>query len=304
MKKNTFTVSVVIPNWNGIALLEKNLPAVLKAAQNKMNSIVEVILVDDGSTDDSVRFLRKNFHNKIRLFKHTKNRGFSAACNMGARMAKGDLVCLLNSDVIPNSNFLVTVGSMFADSTIFAVGLHEKNYGPATGDFKGGIFTHKNAGVKKNQTVSLWASGGSAVFRKTTWKKLKGFDETLFTPFYWEDVDLSYRAWKRGYKVMWDPAALVEHKHESSINTNNFTKKYMDIIKERNELLFIWKNITSQILFKKHVRYLFSRTISHPGYLRVIAAAWKKRDIVKKLRAIEQKETTVSDEAVFSKFRI
>lgn len=301
---NPKNVSIVIPNWNGKNLLEKNLPAVLAAAQYKRNNILEVIIVDDGSTDDSVKFLTKNFKRQIRLFQHTKNRGFSSACNMGVRMAKGKIVCLLNTDVIPEKNFLVKAVEHFSDKQVFAVGLHEYGAGPATASFKGGIFSHKNFGEIEDNRVSMWASGGSALFRRKTWMELKGFTEELFAPFYWEDVDLSYRAWKRGYKILWDHTAYVTHKHESVINVTNFQKKYMNIVKERNELLFIWRNITSQTLIRKHIQGLITRVIAHPGYLKIILEAWKRKKLINKLRKVESRESTVSDEAVFAKFTV
>ncbi len=91
MSKDLF-VSIVIPNWNGRALLEKNLPSILLAKKNKKNRILEIIIVDDGSTDDSVPFLKKEYATSIRLIKHTKNRGFASAVNNGVRMAKGAYV--------------------------------------------------------------------------------------------------------------------------------------------------------------------------------------------------------------------
>ena len=143
---------------------------------------------------------------------------------------------------------------------------------------------------------------GSCVFSKRIWKLLKGFDGQLLSPFYWEDVDLGYRAQKRGYKLLWDPDAKVEHKHESVINASNFKRNYMNLIKERNELLVIWKNITSKNLIKRHRGALFNRLKSHPGYIKVVLAALMKWNIVVAKRKKEREEATVSDEAVFAKF--
>src|SRR5260221_14400322 len=108
-------VSIVIPNFNGRELLEKNLPEILKAKQNKKNNICEIIIVDDGSTDDSVKYLKEKWPRKIRLIVHKKNRGFATSINTGVRMAKSELVCLLNSDVIPSNDFLVTMNEDFGD---------------------------------------------------------------------------------------------------------------------------------------------------------------------------------------------
>ena len=295
-------VSVVIPNWNGRHLLEKNLPFILSAAKNPKNSILEIIVVDDFSSDDSVKFLQKHFFGEIRLIKQTSNRGFSYSVNHGVRMAKGELVCLLNTDVSPSENFLVSALSYFKDKKVFAVGLHEKGGSWATASFKNGYIDHAPGKVSHEPKQTFWVSGGSGVFRRSVWMKLKGLDEELLSPFYWEDLDLGYRAHKRGYSLIWDPDAKVLHEHESVINKNSFQIKYLNQIKQRNEILVIWKNVTSKRLFRKHLRSLLMRALRHPGYFRIIYLAWKKRELAFKKRKIETKQSKVSDEAVFAKF--
>jgi len=294
-------ISIVIPVWNGAEFLRKNTSALLDAKNNKKNNITEIIMVDDSSSDDSVEFISQ-YDGQIRLIKHTKNRGFAATVNRGVSYAKGSLICLLNQDIIVSKNFLEKITTHFEDNKVFAVGLHEMGYGPAIGYFSDGFFQHKNQGEKNEVTQSMWASGGSAVFRKKIWKKLKGLDEVLFSPFYWEDVDISYRAYKRGFKVLWEPDSHVVHKHESSINKDNFKLRKINFIKERNYLLFNWKNITSKKLFAEHKYYLIKRIFSHPGYLRVVLAALKRYQDVKRLRKRELRYSKVSDEAIYASF--
>jgi GT2 family glycosyltransferase len=258
-------------------------------------------VVDDGSTDNSLDLLEEKFSEDIKIVQHSVNRGFSAAVNTGVRFAKGTHVCLLNTDVFPSPDFLVETAKYLADPLVFGVTLHELGHGPALGEFNG-YLSHRG-GVESDHVVeTLWISGGSGVFSKRIWKKLKGMDEKLLSPFYWEDVDLGYRAQKRGYKLLWDPEALVVHAHESVINLSNFKKQYLNIIKERNELLFIWKNITSKRLFRKHQTALFNRLKRHPGYIKVIIATLPKLSLVRKRREREKNESTVSDEAIFSRF--
>lgn len=295
-------VSVVIPNWNGRALLEKNLPKVLEAKDNKKNKISEVIIVDDGSTDDSVHFLKKEFGKSIRLIRLSENRGFGSAVNMGVRMSNGNLICLLNTDVIPSANFLEKALPHFKKKEVFGISLHEKGFGNAIGIFKNGFVEHKGGTEGDNVKESFWVSGGSGIFRRDVWMKLKGFDEALYNPFYWEDVDICYRAQKRGYICLWEPESNVVHKHESVINPTYFRTRYLNLIKERNHLLFVWKNITSPILFKKHLRALAGRLLRHPGYARIVFAALKKRKVLQKRRENEEKRATVSDETVFARF--
>jgi len=300
MDKN-YKVSIIIPNYNGRELLEKNLPQVLEACDNSNNHIIEVIIVDDASFDDSVSYLKKNFSSKVGVIKHTKNRGFSYSVNTGVRMAKGDLVVLLNTDVIPEKNFLESVLNHFNDGKVFAVSFRERGYSWAKGYFKDGFIVHEQGKESKETHDTFWVSGGSGIFRRKYWMKLNGMDEKLLSPFYWEDIDLSYRAAKRGLKLLWEPKSIVDHKHESTIS--KLTKSYVQRIRERNELLFIWKNLTSANLFKKHMRGLFLRVAKHPGYMRIVLMALTKLKLVINKRKKEIKETIISDEALFAKFQ-
>lgn len=295
--------SIIIPCWNSLELLKKNLKFVMEAKENKNNKIIEIIVVDDASNDDSVNFLETKYGKDIKLIKLTNNRGFSGTVNMGVRSAKGDLVCLLNTDVSPSINFLEAIYNHFENEKMFGVSLHEKGYGGAIAKFTNGFFDHRGLPEKEEAYRSFWVSGGSGVFRKKIWKELQGLDEALFSPFYWEDLDICYRAMKRGYVCMWEPKSMVLHNHESVINTDNFNKKYLQIIRERNELLFIWKNITSKRLFRKHIKALTRKVMSHPGYLRVVRAAILEYENVKRLRTKEISESTVSDEAIFAVFQ-
>lgn len=292
-------ISIVIPNWNGKELLEKNLPYVIKVLENKKNKVSEIIIVDDASDDESVKFLKNNFHD-VKIVVHKVNRGFASAVNTGARTAKGTLVCLLNSDVLPTENCLETINEDFDDPKVFAVSLHEKGYGPASGRFADGFIGHKGLPEYSRVSDSFWASGGSAVFRRSVWMELKGMDDDLLSPFYWEDIDLCYRAQKRGYKVLWDPRCLVQHNHESTVK--KLDQGWVSRIRERNQLLFMWKNITSRNLLKKHRKFLLKRILRHPGYLRIVLMAFTKWKKVKELRKVEMKESIVSDEAIFGKF--
>ncbi len=293
-------ISIVIPNFNGKSLLEKNLQSVLIAKKNKKNKIKEVIIVDDASSDDSVDYLKRNFKDEIKLVVHKVNRGFASSVNTGARTAKGSLICLLNTDVIPSENFLETMDEDFKDEQIFAVSLHEKGYGYAFGKFKDGYIVHGGIPESKKTENTFWASGGSGVFRRDIWMDLKGMDEAVLSPFYWEDIDLSYRAQKRGYRVLWDPRANVVHEHEATMKRLDQT--YVNRIRERNQLLFIWKNLTSSNLMKKHAIAVFKRVLRHPGYLRIVLMARKRFKEVMEARNTEMKETRVSDEAVFGRF--
>jgi GT2 family glycosyltransferase len=294
-----FKVSVVMPNLNCEKLLEKNLPKLIAAKDYAQNGIIEIIVVDDGSWDGSVSFLKKNYPN-IRLIKHTTNRGFSAAVNTGVRAAKGDYIFLINTDVVPSTSCLIKVLPIFNDETVFAVSLHEKGFGYAKGTYVDGYIQLAMGEEGNKRHSSFYVSGGSGVFRRNIWVELGGMDERLFSPFYWEDIDLCYRAAKRGYKLLWEPEAIVEHNHESTIS--RFPKDYVARVRERNQLLMLWKNITSPNLTKKHVVGLIVRTVKHPGYIRIVLMALGRIGITIQKRKKEKKESKVSDEVIFSRY--
>lgn len=292
--------SIIIPWFNTAGLVNKNLPAVLAAAKNSENDIIEVIVVDDGSKDKSVDEIKKNFP-EIKLIRHKINRGFPAAVNTGVRAAKGQLICLLNSDVIPERNFLKNVLSDFENRRIFAVSLNEKGqYGWARGYFEGGFIKHEPGGKSDISHRTFWVSGGSGVFRRETWITLGGMDEKLYSPYYWEDLDICYRAMKRGYELLWEPMALVGHEHETTIK--KLSSRYVQSIQERNQLLFMWKDITSGQLTRKHVVGLMRRLVSHPGYIKIVFMALTKIGLVLRRRFRETKESKVSDEAILARF--
>lgn len=298
LNKN-YKASIIIPSYNTEDLLKKNLPIVLKTFKNSKNKILEVILVDDASPDNSVKVVKELFP-EIKVIRHKVNRGFSSSVNTGARTAKGELLVLLNTDVLPERDFLVKVLPHFMQRRVFAVSLNEKGFSWAKSEFVDGFIGHKPGKKTKEAHDTFWVSGGSGVFRRDYWMKLKGMDEAVLSPFYWEDLDLCYRALKRGYQLVWEPQGKVIHEHESTIG--RLSKRKVQRIRERNQLLFIWKNLTSPLLFRKHLIGLGRRTLTHPGYLRIVLMALGRIKKVMKARKKEKKECRVSDEAILAKY--
>jgi len=208
---------------------------------------------------------------------------------------------LLNNDVAPSYDFLLASLKHFEDDKVFAVSMHEKNYGYAKGSFSGGYIELAMGEEAETAHSSFYVSGGSGIFRRSIWMELGGMDEKLLSPFYWEDIDLCYRASKRGYINLWEPESHVVHNHESTMS--NFSKKYIQRIRERNQLLVIWKNIASPTFMRNHILGLLRRVIKHPGYVRIIVLALLKLGIALKERRREAKTSNLSDEAVFMRYR-
>jgi len=235
-----FKVSVVIPNYNGWHLLKKNLPAVLAAKP------MEVVVVDDASTDGSVKFL-KNEYPQVKIVRHRKNQRFAMACNSGVRAAQEKVVVLLNNDVVPEAGFLKPLLEHFKEASVFAVGCREREVqdgrvfyvGRGLANFERGLWVHWRA-EDQNKQDTFWASGGSMAVSREKWLELGGMDK-LFWPAYWEDIDLSYRARQRGWKILFEPKAVVDHHHETT-NQSVLGKRMMAVYAYKNQFLFVWKH--------------------------------------------------------------
>lgn len=235
------SVSIVIPNWNGVYLMEKHLQATIAASPD-----AEIVVSDDMSKDGSVLYLKKNFHNVV-VVKSSKRQGFAGNVNAGVAKATGDIVVLLNTDVEPEKGYLEHLLSHFADTKVFAVGCMEKSWEAGKSILRGrglahwyrGFYVHSRGEVNKTDTA--WVSGGSGAFRRSMWNQLGGMD-TLYNPFYWEDIDLSYRARKTGWKTVFEPKSIVNHYHEEGKIKREYTPQDVKRIVYRNQFIFIWKN--------------------------------------------------------------
>jgi GT2 family glycosyltransferase len=248
-------ISVIIPNHNGEEILKKNLPKVIDAVGN-----AEVIVVDDASTDNSMEILNE-FKPRIKIIKNEKNLGFSLSVNRGVEAAKGEIVVLLNTDVIPEKDFLEPLLSDFKNDKVFAVGCMDKSVengktalrGRGIGRWNRGFLAHSRGEVNGNNT--LWVAGGSGAFKKNIWKKLGGMNE-LYSPFYWEDIDLSYRALKSGYEIIFEPKSVVLHEHEKGAIKSKYSQSQVKTIAYRNQIIFVWKNITDFSMKLNHILWL------------------------------------------------
>jgi O-antigen biosynthesis protein len=258
------TIDIIIPSFNGKYLLEKHLPQVF---QNS-DFLRKIIIIDNGSTDGSVEWLKENYPEVI-IVKNSSNLGFTKPINQGVAVSKSDYIVLLNNDVHPEKDYLRNILHFFEDEKVFAVSFNENGSSWPLVRWEGKIqFTRGED--KTTPMYSAWASGGSAIFRRSIWDKLGGLNE-IYAPFYWEDIDIGYRAWKMGYKIIWDKDSLVLHEHESTAKKINPT--YLSTIKQRNELLFNWINVTDKNLVRDHRAFLLSESLRHPGFTRIIFTA-------------------------------
>jgi len=248
-KPRTRPASIVIPNWNGRDLLEKYLPHVIEALRG--NPANEVIVVENGSTDGSAEFLRERFPS-VRVVALPENLGFGGGSNAGFRAAKNDIVVLLNSDMRPEPDFLEPLLEGFADEKVFSVACQiffsdpdkrREETGLTQVWWEGGTLRvrHRDDSAIHDLYPCAYGGGGSCAYDRRKFLELGGFDH-LLAPFYMEDTDLGYMAWKRGWKVLYQPRSIVFHEHRGTIG-KHFSRSYIDSTVQKNILLFCWKNI-------------------------------------------------------------
>jgi len=259
-------VSVVIPNWNGRDLLEKYLPSVIDALADSPES--EIIVVDNGSSDGSAQFLDEHFP-QVRILSLEQNLGFGGGSNTGFEAARHDIVVLLNNDMRVERNFLQPLLDGFTrdgvtDSKTFAVScqiffsdphkLREES-GLTEGWWQQGALRvgHRLEPEIRELYPCFYGGGGSCAFDRRKFLELGGFDE-LLKPFYLEDTDLGYLAWKRGWKVLYQPASAVFHEHRGTIG-KHFSDAYIQTVVKKNFLLFTWKNMHSWRWLGSHFIY-------------------------------------------------
>jgi GT2 family glycosyltransferase len=255
-------VSVIIPNWNGLAHLETCLTAL--RAQHFTD--FETLLVDNGSSDDSVAYVVSNFP-EVRVLRLAENRGFTGACNAGYADARGDLICLLNNDTEADPGWLEAVVDAFdrhpeAAAVASKILLFDRrDHFHAAGDYyridglpgNRGVWEADRGQYDREEPV-FSASGGAAGYRRAALDEIGFLDDDFY--FSCEDVDLGWRIQLSGWQVIYAPGAVVYHKLKAT--GGSLTGSYYD---GRNFLYIVWKNYPSGLLRR--------------NWRRIAAAQWR-----------------------------
>lgn len=239
-------VTVIIPNWNG----KKYLCSCLHALYEQGIVEKDVIVVDNGSTDNSIEEAKKAFPN-VRYIMFNKNYGFSKAVNEGIKMAKTPYVILLNNDVKIEKGFVeALLNKIKSDKNIFSVEakllqqIDSRKIDSAGTTYNALGWARargKDCSDKKyNESCETFAAcAGAAIYRRSVFKEIGLFDEHYFA--YLEDVDMGYRAKIHGYKNMYEPNARALHVGSASTGGryNRFKVKYS----ARNNIYLIYRNM-------------------------------------------------------------
>lgn len=245
------SVSVVIPNYNGVKLLQPCLDSLL--AQSR--PVDEIIVVDDASSDGSAEFVRQHYP-AVNVTTRSYNGGFCASANDGLRQGSGDLVALLNNDTEVDPGWIAnTLAFMDANPTVGFCASKMLFFSRRDRINSAGLFL-RNDGVGRDigygqpdgpefarPCIVFGASGGAAVFRRAMLDDVGLFDEDLVA--YAEDLDLSFRAQLRGWQCMYVPTAIVYHRGGATYQTDSPAKVYFS---SRNMLVVLLKNMPGSLL--------------------------------------------------------
>lgn len=299
-------VSIVILNWNGLEFLRKCIPSVLEAVQRYDNNC-EIIVVDNNSYDDSKDYLSSNFP-QVRIIGLSRNLGFTKAMNIGFREALYPLVIGLNNDIFVDENFILPLVSHFShNGNLFAVAakmlLWDRktlNFGRAIGSFRFGLFRRKLVDTP-DTTNTLYACGGGFAVDKAKFLELGGFEEDMIV--YWEDLDLCYRAWKRGWKTVYEPKSIIYHKRHGTYE-KKCGEKGIKALSGENYFLFILKNIHDRTLFYQQLLFmpilmLAAVLTGRAHFAKGLFKSLRRWPLFLKKREIERQKAILTDREVF-----
>lgn len=288
-------ISVIIPTYKNKKLLIDNLKKNLQFLND-----CEIIVVNDNPHEQLKKSFKKDFP-KVSAIDNEKNLGFGPAINLGAAKAKGQYLMFLNNDVqLLDNSYLAALDKFSANPNLFSVSFSQKEKnGTIVGKnkffWKKGFFQHSSVN-NLDSGINGWAEGGSCLIDKEKFEKLGGFDP-IYSPFYWEDIDLTYRAWKAGYENIFMPEIKVIHHHKSTI-AKYYNKHKIKQIAFRNQLLFIWKNITDKNLIKEHGLYLLKTLLTQGAdFILGFFQALLKRTKIKRDNNIK-----LTDKEILNKF--
>ena len=213
-------VSVIIVNHNGIAFVDNCLKSILSSDYPSF----EVIFVDNGSTDSSLEFAKKNFaqDSRVKFVENKSSVGPAVGRNKGAAIAGGEYLLFLDNDTQADANCITElIKTMEADASIGAaqaklLKMDSDNFYDCAGDYLGplGFLIERAQGAKDTGQFDfiadiLSAKSAASIIRKDLFDIIGKFDESFY--MYLEETDLSWRVWLAGYRVVFIPGAIVHH---------------------------------------------------------------------------------------------
>src|SRR5215204_2063060 len=306
-------ITVVIPNWNG----ERFLNLCLTSLRRQSFEDFETILVDNGSTDASVDFVKRNFP-EVQVVSMTHNQGFSAAVNAGIQASQAEYVVLLNNDTEVDPGWLealVRAAESHPEAGLFAsklVDFHDRRILDGAGDAlrRSGLpyrigHGELDRGQFEKETFVFSACAAGALYRRAMFEEIGLFDEDFFSNC--EDGDISFRAQLAGHRCLYVPGSVVYHigsastgGKRSTTNTRLGTQNGINLLVKNLPATLAWRLLPSIVTgqLARVLVVVLSRDGLFRAYLSGIVGAWRLLPKMLKKRKSIQKRRRVSDDYV------
>ncbi len=257
--------TVIIPNWNGVDSIGKAIDSLLAQTIK-----AELIVVDNGSIDESVDYIEKNYPG-VTLLKNQKNLGFAGGVNVGIKFAidnGAEYVALFNNDAVADKDWLKHLKEVLdEDERCGIVTCKLLNSTGSEFDSTGEGYSiwglpfprgrDDPVSNKYDQDTNIFAaSGGASLYRVKMLRKIDLFDENFFA--YYEDVDISFRAQLAGWKVRYAPKAIGYHQIGA---TSSKIKGFTTYQTLKNLPLLFWKNVPIKLMPRVMPRLALADTL-------------------------------------------
>jgi GT2 family glycosyltransferase len=241
------------------------------AYRSQVGFETEIIVVEDAGGDDTPQWLQSRYPREVRLISHETNRGFPSACQTGFEAARFPLVLLLNNDVRLRPDAIAPMVHHFSDRSVFAVTGRMFNQAETTfcnggkvARFRRGMWsTFDNYDVlpekeaESDSLLSFAAIGAFSLYDREKFLQIGGFDPLIYMI---EDIELSYRAWKRGWLVKYEPRANAFHDASRTMK-RRYDRRSLQKISRRNRLLMHWILLHDPGMFGRHVLSLAGQAL-------------------------------------------
>ncbi|NVM34368.1 MAG: glycosyltransferase family 2 protein [Candidatus Lokiarchaeota archaeon] len=244
--------SIILSNYNGLIHIKECFDSLLKLNYKNF----EIIFIDNNSQDKSIEFVRKNYPN-VKIIENKKDYGFSKANNIAATYAKGKYIALLNIDTVVDANWLTRLVKVAEKSDKIGITVskmyyyHNKdiiNYAGGSCDkYLKGVHIGDNKRDNKSFSIQMevfFACGAAILIKRELYNKIGLFDPLYYA--YCEDLDLSWRTWLIGYKVVYVPTSFIYHKIGQILGPRSPRKMFLS---EKNRLRTLLKNYELKTLF-------------------------------------------------------
>lgn len=310
----TMNTAIVILNWNGRKMLELFLPSVTTCCCEND----EVIIADNGSTDDSLSWLSATYPS-LRVIALDKNYGFAEGYNRALQQVDADYFVLLNDDVEVTPGWTQPIVKLLENSPNAAIAqpkllmYHQRDtfeYAGGAGGFvdqygypfcRGRLFStlEKDEGQYDDPCPIFWASGAAMVIKARVWKELGGLDGDFFA--HMEEIDFCWRAKNQGYDVLYCPQSTVYHVGGGTLPKSDPRKTYLNF---RNNMALLYKNLPEKGRHRKMALRMLLDGIAAlkflaEGHPKELKAVWEAhRDFLRWYPALKDKRSHLNPHEV------